>query len=98
MGAVMRISLWFDEAFWEKLPRRHIANDARPELLSFLHTPDPDVPVWWTAMPARVPMLVGWAGGPPAERLDRLGDRQVADREATVVGHVSAGRARRARG
>ena len=75
MGAVMRISLWFDEAFWEKLPRRRLPKDAQPQHLSFLHTPDPDVPVWWTAMPARVPLLVGWAGGPPAERLSLL-DRE----------------------
>ena len=75
MGAVMRLSLWFDEAFWEKLPRRRLPKDAQPELLSFLHTSDPDVPVWWTAMPARVPLLVGWAGGPPAERLSSL-DRE----------------------
>lgn len=72
MGAVMRISLWFDEPLWEKLPRRRLPNDAQPGHLSFLHTRDPDVPVWWTAMPARAPLLVGWAGGPPAERLSTL--------------------------
>ena len=80
MGAVMRISLWFDEAFWEKLPRRRPPKDGRPELLSFLHTSDPDVPVWWTATPARVPLLVGWSGGPPAERLSALGREDLLGR------------------
>jgi len=26
-------------------------------------------PTWWTQLPMRVPLLVGWSGGPAAERL-----------------------------
>src|SRR5688500_13257702 len=72
MGSVIRITLWFDEPFWEKLSTRRLPADARPECMTFLHTRDPDVPVWWTAMPLRVPLLTGWAGGPPAQALSGL--------------------------
>jgi monoamine oxidase len=57
-GKVLRIALLFDEPFWEPLPE-----------LSFLHVPQQPIPVWWTAYPVRVPLLVGWAGGPMAGSL-----------------------------
>lgn len=62
MGVAVKIVLRFREAFWE---------DRDPEL-TFLHRWDAAYPTWWTAAPAQVPMLTGWAGGPAAARLQLL--------------------------
>jgi monoamine oxidase len=40
--------------------------------LAFLHRWNAAYPTWWTAAPAEVPMLTGWAGGPAAAELLRL--------------------------
>jgi monoamine oxidase len=65
--------LHFRDRFWvERRPGR-LRGSRRLDCLTFLHTSDPDVPVWWTAMPVRAPLLVGWAGGPAADRLSGEG-------------------------
>jgi monoamine oxidase len=73
MGSVARVVLHFRDRFWvERRPGR-LRGSRRLDCLTFLHTSDPDVPVWWTAMPVRAPLLVGWAGGPAADRLSGEG-------------------------
>ncbi len=68
MGHVARFTLVFRERWWAA------AHGANPEALrtaSFLFTPKREPPVWWTRYPepARLPTLVGWAGGPRSESL-----------------------------
>ena len=63
MGDVARIVVVLRERFWEK----QIAE------LSFVHTPERAFNVWWTMHPLRAPVLVGWAGGPPALELLQSG-------------------------
>ena len=58
MGPVIRVSLCFQEKFWERDPE--VAD------LSFLFTDDPQFPTWWTSNPLPYPMLTGWAAGPYA--------------------------------
>ncbi len=53
IGQVFKIILRFRRSFWQ-------------DGLNFIHSEDADVPVWWTSLPARVPMITGWAGGPKA--------------------------------
>ena len=57
-GPVVRISLLFDCAYW-------------PEEMSFLYAPEESLPTWWTARPARAPLITGWAGGTRAAELAR---------------------------
>src|SRR5205085_275708 len=70
MGQVVKITLRFRARFWEelKLPAQgeHEADLAQ---FAFLHAPDELIPTWWTQLPVRVPLLVGWVGGPRAEQL-----------------------------
>lgn len=66
MGTVVRIVLAFRNRFWEAGSVAH-APGVDAHAMSFLHTPDAAVPVWWTAYPVRAPVLVAWLGGPPAE-------------------------------
>ena len=58
MGPVIRVSLCFQEKFWE--------HDAELDDLSFLFTDDPEFPTWWTSNALPYPMLTGWAAGPNA--------------------------------
>ena len=60
MGHVVKVVLFFKSAFWE---------DRGVENLSFLHARGEKFPTWWTTRPIAAPVLVGWAGGPPAETL-----------------------------
>ncbi len=58
MGPVIRVSLCFQEKFWER--------DPKMAGLSFLFTDDPAFPTWWTSNPLSYPVLTGWAAGPHA--------------------------------
>jgi monoamine oxidase len=58
MGPVIRVSLCFQEKFWERDPG--MAD------LSFMFTDDPQFPTWWTSNPLPYPILTGWAAGPCA--------------------------------
>jgi monoamine oxidase len=70
MGPVLRIVMVFRERFWEKLqPNPGATAKLDYSELGFVHCPDAPVPVWWTLLPARLPILVGWSGGANATRL-----------------------------
>jgi monoamine oxidase len=88
MGHVMRVVLEFSRAPWQD--RAVLA--AHPDLadrlrtLSFLFTPPETFATWWTPMPDPTPLLVGWAGGPRAERLaDELGRDGESEGHALTV-------------
>jgi monoamine oxidase len=62
-GPVLKVLLRFRHAFWEKLDHGRYARAA------FFHVPGAAFPTFWTALPVRVPLLVAWAAGPNAARL-----------------------------
>jgi monoamine oxidase len=67
MGHVIRVSLIFDDPFWEGgLPTLR-KGDA--SAMNFLHGRGLAVPTWWTQIPVRTGLLTGWAGGPAATAL-----------------------------
>ncbi len=55
-GPVIKAALRFPHAFWEK---RHRG-------VAFFHAPGAVFPTFWTPLPARAPLLIGWSGGPNA--------------------------------
>jgi len=68
MGNVLRIVLRFRERFWEALKLwDKDGNPLKFAEAAFIHSPDAPIPTWWTQLPLRAPVLVGWAGGPKAE-------------------------------
>ena len=80
MGDARRIVLAFEEPIWEQVSKSRLPEDATISMMSFLHGDDPSFPVWWTMMPLRAPLLIGWAGGlratsmvgsPPDEVIER---------------------------
>jgi monoamine oxidase len=69
MGSIIKIVLQFREPFWETeqfatLPMGESLRDA-----CFLHAHGPRVFTWWTMLPVRANLLVGWSGGPSAQAL-----------------------------
>src|SRR5262249_24371354 len=70
MGHVVKIILCFRSAFWED---RGVTN------VSFIHARGETVPTWWATRPIASPILVGWAGGPPAEDLALRGEDFILD-------------------
>jgi monoamine oxidase len=74
MGSVTRVSLLFDQRFWERDIVEGLPAGASLTDLCFLHTPASPFNIWWTPYPLRAPVLVGWSGGPPAAQLNRSGD------------------------
>ena len=84
MGPVIRMVLHLREQFWsEAWFARHIGRED-VDTLSFLHTRDEDFPVWWTAYPMRVPLLVAWSGGSFAERMAHV-DAPAIERRAIAA-------------
>jgi monoamine oxidase len=70
MGNVVKINLLFRERFWETVKRwDEKANRVDFHDAGFFHCPGALLPTWWTQLPIRAPMLVGWTGGPNAERI-----------------------------
>jgi monoamine oxidase len=60
MGHVVKVILCFRTSFWE---------DRGLTKLTFIHARGEKFPTWWTTRPIAAPILVGWAGGPPAGEL-----------------------------
>jgi monoamine oxidase len=70
MGPVIRVSLCFQDKFWEQ--------DPEMAELSFLFTDDREFPTWWTSNSLPYPILTGWAAGPNGRKqAGRNGDEIV---------------------
>jgi monoamine oxidase len=70
-GPVLKVALKFRSAFWEKLEHGRYRN------VAFFHAPGAMFPTFWTALPARAPLLIAWAAGPNAMRLAGAGKRDI---------------------
>jgi monoamine oxidase len=91
MGQVMKMIFRFREPFWEelKLPTA----DGKPtdlKDLAFIHAPDELPPTWWTQLPVRAPLLVGWAGGPRAELLLSKSQDALRDQSLQALSRIFA--------
>lgn len=75
MGSAVKVVMRFREAFWEEL---EVAGGEPLNGVKFLFG-EAALPTWWTMHPFRVPLLVGWAGGPRARRLAGSTAEEVAE-------------------
>ena len=66
-GPVVKGAFVFHSAFWE----------ARHRPVAFFHSPGAAFPTFWTQLPRRAPLLIGWAGGPKARALSGRPPRDV---------------------
>ncbi|MCI0446144.1 FAD-dependent oxidoreductase [bacterium] len=79
MGNVIKINLRFQEPFWEKVKFQTNKKQEDGWNLGFIHSPDALIPTWWTQLPLRVPLLVGWAGGSKAGKILSSSKDQLLD-------------------
>ncbi|MGH8300515.1 MAG: flavin monoamine oxidase family protein, partial [Steroidobacteraceae bacterium] len=70
-GPVLKVVLHFQRPFWEERDGGRYADG------SFFHAPGKTFPTFWTALPARAPLLNAWVGGPSAARLSELTDEEI---------------------
>jgi monoamine oxidase len=87
MGSVTRVVVAFKEPFWVQSRRKKSGRGKSLAQLGFLHGRGTDLPVWWTQFPLRVPIMVGWTGGPPAAQLNQLDDDAVKHRALSSLAH-----------
>lgn len=66
MGEVVKVALWFRTAFWEEVAQGRYRDAA------FLHREGLPIPTFWTQLPIRSRLVIGWAGGPHARALHGL--------------------------
>jgi len=95
MGDARRVILAFEEPIWESVSKRRLPKDAELAAMSFLHGADEHFPVWWTTMPVRAPVIVGWAGGPRAWAMSGLPDEEVVYRAVASLARSLGMTARR---
>jgi len=70
MGPVVKVALWFNTPFWERLAGGRYRN------ADFFRCESTPFPTYWTQYPERSPLVVAWAGGP---RAAALSDRSQSD-------------------
>ena len=89
MGSVVRIALRLSERFWASEWFAKRAGTQELDTMTFLLTNAEQFPVWWTAYPLRVPILVGWQGGLRAKALAQLASEELEDAAiATLAQHL----------
>jgi len=86
-GPVVKVALRFRSAFWEAL------DGARYRDTSFFHAPRAAFPTFWTALPARAPLLIAWAAGPKAARLTGTATSDIIRKAVTSLKSVFGKRA-----
>jgi monoamine oxidase len=91
MGQVVKVLLRFREPIWEdlSLPTDGGKHDSLKDL-TFIHAADELPPTWWTQLPVRAPLLVGWAGGTRAEQLLSLSHDALLARSLDALSHIFA--------
>lgn len=85
MGSVIRVTLRFRRRFWDAIAPliddRHTLGE-----MSFLFSEDRWYPTWWTTMPAKLPIITGWAPFTSAERLSGKNRSFVIDQALRTLG------------
>jgi monoamine oxidase len=90
MGHALKINLRFREAFWERLSVKTASGVEKLTDLNFIHAPGESIPTWWTQLPRRSSILVGWAGGPSAEELIQVEEHTLIDSALISLQHILA--------
>ena len=91
VGQVVKVLLRFRDRFWEELSLpSHDGRRVDLKNLVFLHAPDEMPPTWWTQLPIRTPLLVGWAGGTRAEQLLTASIDELREKSLEALSHIFA--------
>jgi len=74
-GAIIKILLEFEHAFWKDERITELAGDSLKEMGFVLS--NEEIPTWWTQFPENSTVLTGWLGGPPAETKRDTSDEEL---------------------
>jgi monoamine oxidase len=85
MGKVIRIVLRFRHRFWDELSPPG-DKTARLSDMSFLFSQDEWFPTWWTTMPAKLPIITGWAPFRSGEMLSGKSQSFVVQQSLQTLG------------
>jgi monoamine oxidase len=87
MGKVIRVTLRFHHRFWESMSA---PSNERKTLsgMSFLFSDDAWFPTWWTASPAKLPIITGWAPFRCAEQFSGKSRSFVIDRSLQTLSRL----------
>lgn len=85
-GAVIKILMKFNEAFWEKEDAVKAAGDTSATKMLLLA--GKTVPTFWTTPGAHPTLLTGWLGGPPAYERKDLSDTAIIQLALETLGAV----------
>lgn len=85
-GAIIKILLQFDNAFWEDEITEQLAGRSLKDML-FLFS-DEEIPTWWTQAPNHTPLLTGWLGGKPAADWKELSSEEVLTKALQSLSHI----------
>jgi monoamine oxidase len=77
-GHVIKILMQFNEAFWRERKEW--------EDIAFIFS-NQAIPTWWTQLPDPAPILTGWLGGPPAQKMEDVPDDILLEK---ALGSLSA--------
>jgi monoamine oxidase len=80
MGPVIRVSLCFQNKFWED--DQHMRN------LSFLFTDNEYFPTWWSSNPLSYPILTGWAAGRYGRTLSGKSETQITNIAMSALAQI----------
>jgi monoamine oxidase len=86
-GPVLKVVLRFKSAFWENI------DGGRYSKASFFHAPTLAFPTFWTALPARAPLIAAWAAGPRASRLAGAAKPKIISTALGSLGSLFKGQA-----
>lgn len=80
-GAIIKVLLRFNEAFWEHADGKDLTN------MAFLFSEE-KIPTWWTQAPMHQPTLTGWLGGPPARAYKDYSDDELFEMAMVSLSNI----------
>lgn len=83
-GHVIKINLWFEEAFWKE---KSFTNKKDLHDLNFLFSVE-TIPTWWTQHPGKETLLTGWMGGPKAVDLQSLTEEEIVQKAVHSLSNI----------
>jgi monoamine oxidase len=88
MGKVIRITLCFRDRFWKSLRPPDSKASQTLSNLAFLLSRDEWFPTWWTRQREELPILVGWAPFPSAQRLSGKSEGYIVEKALETLARL----------
>src|SRR5207302_5805698 len=88
MGKAIRVTLRFQQRFWDDLRPPHSTESKSLANMSFLLSHQDWFPTWWTTMPEKLPIITGWATFKCAEELSGRSENFVMEKALETLARL----------